>query len=136
MYPCVWIKTYLFNVYRLGMGQMLSLEQPMADFLKKGINMWLIRIETFCTFKYWTKRIAREMFRINDDTPITCLHWLTHVANNENVIPHLDSVLKNIHRASGEEPMGFDELISEINNLTRNRSDYIKICHQCFAVHS
>ena len=111
-----------FDVYRRGLEQTLSLEPPMADFLKtrEGINKWLNRLETFCTFKYWTKRIAREMFRIIDDTPITYLHWLTHVANNENVISHLDSVLKDIQRASEEEPMEFDELISEINNLTLN----------------
>ena len=60
------------------------------------------------------------MFRIIDGTPITYLHWLTHVANNENVISHLDTVLKDIQRASEEEPMESDELISEINNLTLN----------------
>ena len=76
------------------------------------------------------------MFRIINDNPIAYLHWLTHVANNENVISYLDSVLKDIQRASEEEPMEFDELISEINNLTLNWSDYITACHQCFAVHS
>ena len=65
------------------------------------------------------------MFRIIDDTPITYLQWLTHVANNETVISHLDSVLKDIQRASEEEPMEFDELISEINNLTLNWSSVL-----------
>ena len=50
-----------FDVYRLGVEQTLSLEPPMAEFLKtkEGINMWNNRIETFSTLKSWTKRIAR-----------------------------------------------------------------------------
>ena len=50
-------------------------------------------------------------------------HTLTdYVASNENVTSHNDSVLKDIQRASEEEAMEFEELISEINDLT-NKND-------------
>ena len=60
------------------------------------------------------------MWRLIDDSPITYLHWLTHVANNDNVISHLQSILTDIQRASEEEDMDFEELISAINGLTLN----------------
>ena len=43
-----------FDVYKSALEQTLSLEPPMADFLKsrEGIKMWLNRLETFETFRY------------------------------------------------------------------------------------
>ena len=92
----------------------------MADFLKsrEGTKMWLNRLETFETFRYWVKKIAYEMLRRIDDSPITYIDWLTYVASNEDVTSHIDSVLKDIQRASEEEATEFEELISEINALT------------------
>ena len=109
-----------FDVYKSALEQTLSLEPPMADFLKsrEGIKMWLNRLETFETFRYWVKKIAYEMLRLIDDSPITYIYWLMFVASNENVTSHIDSVLKDIQRASEEEAMEFEELISEINALT------------------
>ena len=109
-----------FDVYKSALEQTLSLEPPMADFLKsrEGIKMWLNRLETFETFRYWVKKIAYEMLRLIDDSPITYMDWLTFVASNETVTSHIDSVLKDIQRASEEEAMEFEELISEINALT------------------
>ena len=109
-----------FDVYKSALEQTLSLEPPMADFLKsrEGIKMWLNRLETFETFRYWVKKIAYEMLRLIDDSPITYIDWLTFVASNETVTSHIDSVLKDIQRASEEEAMEFEELISEINALT------------------
>ena len=111
-----------FDVYKSALQQTLSLESTNAEFLKtrEGINMWLNRLETFATFKHWCKRIANEMWRLIDDSPITYLHWLTHVANNDNVISHLQSILTDIQRASEEEDMDFEELMSAINGLTLN----------------
>ena len=111
-----------FDVYKSALQQTLSLEPSDAEFLKtrEEINMWLNRLETFGTFKHWCKRIANEMWRLIDDSPITYLHWLTHVANNENVISHLQSILTDIRRASEEEDMDFEELMSAINGLTLN----------------
>ena len=110
-----------FDVYKSALQQTLSLEPTNAEFLKtrEGINMWLNSLETFGTFKHWCKRIA-NMWRLIDDSPITYLHWLTHVANNDNVISHLQSILTDIQRASEEEDMDFEELISAINGLTLN----------------
>ena len=109
-----------FDVYKSVLEQTLSLEPPMADFLKsrEGIKMWLNRLETFETFRYWVKKIAYEMLRLIDDSPITYIDWLMFVASNETVTSHIDSVLKDIQRASEEEAMEFEELISEINALT------------------
>ena len=109
-----------FDVYKSALEQTLSLEPPMADFLKsrEGIKMWLNRLETFETFRFWVKKFAYEMLRLIDDSPITYIDWLTFVASNENVTSHIDSVLKDIQRASEEEAMEFEELISEINALT------------------
>ena len=109
-----------FDVYKSALEQTLSLEPPMADFLKsrEGIKMWLNRLETFETFRYWVKKIAYEMLRLIDDSPITYIDWLTFVASNETVTSHIDSVLKDIQRASEEEAMEFEEVISEINALT------------------
>ena len=109
-----------FDVYESALEQTLSLEPPMADFLKsrEGIKMRLNRLETFETFRYWVKKIAYKMLRLIDDSPITYIDWLTFVASNENVTSHIDSVLKDIQRASEEEAMEFEELISEINALT------------------
>ena len=42
------------------------------------------------------------------------------MANNDNVISHLQSILTDIQRASEEEDMDFEELISAINGLTLN----------------
>ena len=42
--------------------------------------------------------------------------WLT----TKNVISHLQSILTDIRRASVEDDMDFDELISAINGLTLN----------------
>ena len=61
------------------------------------------------------KKIAYEMLRLIDDSPIIYIDWLTFVASNETVTSHIDSVLKDIQRASEEEAMEFEELISEIN---------------------
>ena len=55
------------------------------------------------------------MLRIIDDTPITYINWLTYVANNESVIAHIDSVLKNIQQVS--EEMDYEDLISTIDSL-------------------
>lgn len=111
-----------FDVYKSALHQILSLEPTDAEFLKtrEGINMWLNRLETFATFRYWCKKIANEMWRLIDDSPITYLHWLTHVANNANVISHLQSILAEIRRASEEEDMDYENLMSEINRLTLN----------------
>ena len=111
-----------FDVYKSALQQTLSLEPTNTEFLKtrEGINMWLNRLETFATFKQWCKRISNEMWRLIDDSPITYLHWLTHMANNENVISHLQSILTDIQRASEEEDMDFEELISAINEMTLN----------------
>ena len=78
------------------------------------------QIRNVGTFKHWCKRIANEMWRLIDDSPITYLHWLTHVANNDSVISHLQSILTDIQRTSEEEDMEFEELISAINGLTLN----------------
>ena len=109
-----------FDVYKSALEQTLSLEPPMAYFLKsrEGIKMWLNKLETFETFRYWVKKIAYEMLRLIDVSLITYIDWLTFVASNENVTSHIDSVLKDIQRASEEEAMEFEELISEINALT------------------
>ena len=66
------------------------------------------------------KKIANEMWKLIDDSPITYLQWLTHVANNANVISHLQSILADIRRASEEEDMDYENLMSEINRLTLN----------------
>ena len=47
------------------------------------------------------------MMRLIDDSPITYIDWLTYVASNENVTSHIDSVLKDIQRASEEEDVEF-----------------------------
>ena len=109
-----------FDVCKSALEQTLFLEPPMADFLKsrEGIKMWLNRLETFETFRYWVEKNAYEILRLTDDSPITYIDWLTFVASNENVTSHIDSVLKDIQRASEEEAMEFEELISEINALT------------------
>ena len=111
-----------FDVYKSALQQTLSLEPTNAGFLKtrEGINMWLNRLETFGIFKHWCRRIANEMWRLIDDSPITYLHWLSYVSNNENVIFHLQSILTDIQRASEEEDMDYEELISAINGLTLN----------------
>ena len=111
-----------FDVYKSALHQTLSLEPTNAEFLKtrEGINMWLNRLEMFGTFKHWCKRIANEMWRLIDDSPITYLHWLTHVAHNANVISHLQSILTDIRRASEEEDMDYENLMSEINRLILN----------------
>ena len=111
-----------FDVYKSALEQTLSLEPPMADFLKsrEGIKMWLNRLETLETFRYWAEKIAYEMLRLIGDSPITYIDSLTFVASNETVTSHIDSVLKDIQRASEEEAMEFEELISEINALTTN----------------
>ena len=49
------------------------------------------------------------MLRLIDDSPITYIDWLTFVASNENVTSHIDSVLKDIQRASEEEAMEYEE---------------------------
>ena len=111
-----------FDVYKSALHQTLSLEPTNAEFLntREGINMWLNRLETFGTFRYWCKRIANEMWRLIDDSQITYLHWLTYVANNANVISHLQSILADIRRVSEEENMDYENLMSEINRLTLN----------------
>ena len=98
---------------------MLSLEPSNADFLKvrAGIKNWLNRFETFDTFRFWTKRNAREMLRIIDDTPINYIDWLTYVANSESVISHIEAVLKEIQQTSEEEDMDYEDLISNIDSL-------------------
>ena len=80
--------------------------------------MWLNRLESFETFRYWVKKNAYEMLRLIDGSPITYIDWLTYVASNENVTSHIDSVLKDIQRASEEDAMEFEQLIFEINALT------------------
>ena len=60
------------------------------------------------------------MLRLIDDSPITYIDWLTFVTSNENLTSHIDSILKDIQRASEEEAIEFEELISEINALTTN----------------
>ena len=111
-----------FDVYKCALQQTLSLEPTEAEFLKtrEGINMWLNRLETFGTFKYWCRKIANEMWRLIDDSPITYLHWLTHVANNDGVISHLESILTDIRRDCEEEDMEYEDLISAIDKLTLN----------------
>ena len=56
-----------FDVYKC------ALQPTEAEFLKtrEGINMWLNRLETFGTFKYWCRKIANGMWRLIDDSPIT-----------------------------------------------------------------
>ena len=104
-----------FDVYKITLDHILSLEQSNADFLKTraGIKNWLNRLETFDTFRFWTKRNAQKMLRIIDDTPITYMDWLTYVANSESVISHIEAVWK----ASEEEDMDYEDLISNIDSL-------------------
>ena len=96
-----------------------QIEPSSAEFLKTraGIKNWLNRFETFDTFRFWTKRNAREMLRIIDDTPVTYMDWLTYVANSESVISHIEAVLKEIQQASEEEDMDYEDLISNIDSL-------------------
>ena len=91
----------------------------MQIFLKvrAGIKNWLNRFETFDTFRFWTKRNAREMLRIIDDTPINYIDWLTYVANSESVISHIEAVLKEIQQTSEEEDIDYEDLISNIDSL-------------------
>ena len=107
-----------FDVYKLILDHILSLEPSSAEFLKTraGIKNWLNRFETFETFRIWTKRNAREMLRIIDDTPVTYMDWVTYVPN-ESVISHIDAVLKEIQQASEEEDLNYEDLISNIDSL-------------------
>ena len=57
------------------------------------------------------------MLRIIDHTPVTYMDWVTYVANNESVIAHIDSVLKDVQQASEEEEMNYEDLISTIDSL-------------------
>ena len=106
-----------FDVYKITLDHILSLEPSSAEFLitRAGIKSWLNRFKTFDTFRFWTKRNAREMLRIIDDTPVTYMDWVTYVANNESVIAHIDSVLKDIQQVS--EEMDYEDLISTIDSL-------------------
>ena len=108
-----------FDVYNITLDHILSLEPSSAEFLKTraGIKNWLNRFETFDTFRFWTKRNAREMLRIIDDTPVTYMDWLTYVANSESVISHIEAVLKEIQQVSEEEDMDYEDLISNIDSL-------------------
>ena len=108
-----------FDVYKITLEHILSLEPSSAEFLKTraGIKNWLNRFETFDTFRFWTKRNAREMLRIIDDTPVTYMDWLTYVANSKSVIFHIEAVLKEIQQASEEEDMDYEDLISNIDSL-------------------
>ena len=108
-----------FDVYKIILDHILSLEPSSAEFLKTraGIKNSLNRFETFDTFRFWTKRNAREMLRIIDDTPVTYMDWLTYVANSESVISHIEAVLKEIQQASEEEDMDYEDLISNIDSL-------------------
>ena len=109
----------LFDVYKITLDHILSLEPSSAEFLKTraGIKNWLNRFETFDTFRFWTKHNAREMLRIIDDTPVTYMDWVTYVANSESVISHIEAVLKEIQQASEEEDMDYEDLISNIDSL-------------------
>ena len=108
-----------FDVYKITLDHILSLEPSSAEFLKTraGIKNWLNRFETFDTFRFLTKRNAREMLRIIDDTPVTYMDWVTYVANSESVISHNEAVLKEIQQASEEEDMDYEDLISNIDSL-------------------
>ena len=108
-----------FDVYKITLDHILSLEPSSAEFLKTraGIKNWLYRFETFDTFRFWTKGNAREMLRIIDDTPVTYMDWVTYVANSESVISHIEAVLKEIQQASEEENMDYEDLISNIDSL-------------------
>ena len=108
-----------FDVYKINLDHILSLEPSSAEFLKTraGIKNWLNRFETFDTFRFWTKRNAREMLRIIDDTPVTYMDWVTYVANSESVISHIEAVSKEIQQASEEEDMDYEDLISNIDSL-------------------
>ena len=108
-----------FDVYKITLDHILSLEPSSVEFLKTraGIKNWLNRFETFDTFRFWTKRNAREMLRIIDDTPVTYMDWVTYVANSESVISHIEAVLKEIQQASEEEDMDYEDLISNIDSL-------------------
>ena len=112
-------QTLHFDVYKITLDLILSLEPSSAEFLKTraGIKNWLNRFETFDTFRFWTKRNAREMLRIIDDTPVTYMDWVTYVANSESVISHIEAVLKEIQQASEEEDMDYEDLISNIDSL-------------------
>ena len=108
-----------FDVYKITLHHILSLEPSSAEFLKTraGIKNWLNQFETFDTFRFWTKRNAREMLRIIDDTPVTYMDWVTYVANSESVISHIEAVLKEIQQASEDEDMDYEDLISNIDSL-------------------
>ena len=108
-----------FDVVKITLDHILSLEPSNAEFLKTraGIKNWLNRFETFDTFRFWTKRNAREMLRIIDDTSITYIDWVTYVANSESVISHIEAVFKEIQQASEEEDMDYEDLISNIDSL-------------------
>ena len=43
------------------------------------------------------------------------MDWVTYVANNESVIAHIDSVLKDIQQVS--EEMDYEDLISTTDSL-------------------
>ena len=76
------------------------------------------QIRNFRNIQILSEKIAYEMLRLIDDSPMTYIDWPTHAASNEKVTSHSDSALKDIQRASEEEVMEFEELISEINALT------------------
>ena len=97
-----------FDVYKITLDHILSLEPSSAEFLKMraGIKNWLNRFETFDTFRFWTKRNA-----------VTYIDWLTYVANSESVISHIEAVLKEIQQASEEEDMDYEDLISNIDSF-------------------
>ena len=73
------------------------------------------QIRNFRNIQILVKKVAYEMLKLTDDSPIRYIDWLTYVTSNRNVTSHIDSVLKDIQRASEEEAMEFEELIFEIN---------------------
>ena len=57
------------------------------------------------------------MLKIIDDTPIIYIDWITYVTNRESWNSHIDSALKDIQKASKEEDMDNEDLISNIGSL-------------------
>ena len=92
-----------FDIYRLALEHILSLEPEDAEFLKsrEGILQWLRQYEIFMSFREAMKEIARYKNTLIDDSTVKFIHWKSYVANNEDVITYIYDLIKGLD----EEPM-------------------------------